>query len=175
MDGSRKVSLRKRRIVQQILHPVRECAPRPTQTSAAVEVVDKPPPVQVDGHQGAGHERAHMEVRQVPGLGCDHVHVGPEEEVGIPLRQMTDQDGPSLASHETTMPAPTPCLPMPQPQPRSSTPTPMPSSLLPPPAVERPRREARPNTKYSPEVYNLSKVGRMKKLNALGLGGLVED
>ena len=52
---------------------------------------------------------------------------------------------------------------------------PLPRSPLPPPAVARPRREVKPNPKYSPELYDLSKISQMEELDDLGLGGLVED
>ena len=52
---------------------------------------------------------------------------------------------------------------------------PMPSSPLPPPAVARPRREVKPNPKYSPELYDLSKISHVEELDDLGLGGLEED
>ena len=50
-----------------------------------------------------------------------------------------------------------------------------PSSPLPLPAVERPRREAKPNPKYSPEMNYLSKVFQIEKIDEFGLGGLVEN
>ena len=55
--------------------------PRPTQASVPEKVVDKPHPVQVEGHQGAGHEHARVEVRQVPDLEHDRVDGGPEDVI----------------------------------------------------------------------------------------------
>ena len=67
-DGSRRATLRNRRFVKQILPPVRDCVPRPTPAGAPVQMVDQPrqQPQRVEGHQGAGQERAQVEVRQVP-------------------------------------------------------------------------------------------------------------
>ena len=107
----------------------------------------KPHPVQVESHQGTGHEqRAWVEVRQVPDL----------------KRDLVQANAPPLTSQEHTMPAPAPMLSPPVPPTTPSSPT---------PAVERPRREAKPNPKHSPEMSDLSKVDHMEKIDELEVGG----
>ena len=153
--------MRNRRFVKQILQPVRDCAPRPTQSGAPVQMVDRPrqQPGQMEGHQDAEQERVQVEIRHAPDLVRDQVRGVPEEVLEVPERQMPDQFAPPPTTQDPPMP--------------SSAPTP--SSPLPPPVFARPRREVKPNPKYSPELYDLSKISHVKELDDLGLGGLEED
>ena len=161
MDGSRRATLHNRRFVKRILPPVRDCVPRPTPAGAPVQMVDQPrqQPQRVEGHQGAGQERAQVEVRQVPNLVHDQEHEVSEEVLEVPERQMPEHFAPPPTTQDPPLP--------------SSAHTPS-SSLL-PPAIARPRREAKPNPKYSPELYDLSEISHMKECDELGLGGLEEN
>ena len=155
MDGSRRATLRNRRFVKQILQPARDRAQRP------VQMIDQPrqQPGQMEDHQDAGQKCVQEEIRQTPDLVRDQVRGVFEEVPEVPERQMPDQPAPPPTTQELPMPSSAP----------------MPSSPLPPTAASRPRREPKPNPKYSPELYDLSKISHMEKLDDLGLGGLEED
>ena len=60
---------------------------------------------------------------------------------------------------------------MPTPAPMLSSPVPPTTPSSPTPAVERPRGEAKPNPKHSPEVSDLSKVNHIEKIDELEVGG----
>ena len=88
-----------------------------------------------------------------------------------PVRQPEgecDPDSPLPCSCPRTESQPTP-----SPPPMTPSPSPPPSSV---PVSVRPKRERKPNSLYSPEVYDLSKVDiESGDDDDLGLSGLVED
>ena len=153
--------MRNRRFVKQILQPVRDRVQKPTQVEVPVQMIDqhRQQPGQMEDHQDEGQKRVQEEIRQTPDLGRDQVRGVFEEVLEVPERQMPDQFAPPPTTQDPPMP--------------SSAPTP--SSPLPPPVFARPRREVKPNPKYSPELYDLSKISHVKELDDLGLGGLEED
>ena len=158
MDGSRRMTLRNRKFIKQILPPV----------------VTRPP----KNHQQEPQitEATHRHVEQNPSLLHQQQPPSPAQHLGDYSGQLDEQLPGGITeiilSPDDSPPA-TESQPTPSPPPMNPSPSPPPSTV---PVNVRPRRERKPNSLYSPEVYDLSKVDiESDDDDDLGLSGLVED
>ena len=158
MDGSRRMTLRNRKFIKQIIPPVVTRPPKNHQQE---------PQVTETTHRPAEQNPSLLHQQQLPPLAqnlgdyseqLDEQQPGEITEIILP----PDNSPPATESQPTTTPPPT-----------APSPSPPPSTV---PVSVRPRRERKPNSLYSPEVYDLSKVDMESgDDDDLGLSGLVED
>ena len=175
MDGSRRMTLRNRRFIKQIIPPA---VTRPSQHHQQIPQSQGIPdiPAQPDPllhqphaqHNGDDPDRLTGEI-------TEQLNRGVTENIFSP----TDFP-PEQPDQLETPPAPEPPVLV---SPESPAPTPPQSPALPPPQSppstvnrgDRPKRERKPNSLYNPDIYDLSKAGVENNSDNMGLGGLIED
>jgi hypothetical protein len=165
MDGSRRMTLRNRRFIKQIIPPVVTRTSQQQQMPSTQDMPDTPaqpaPPLRQPQDQQHGEDSGQLtgdNTEQLPG-GITEIRFSPDDS---PPAQPDQLDTP------TPTPSPTPTPPPTPPRPQSPAPSPETTS-------GRPRRERKPNSLYNPEIYDLSKAGIENRADNLGLEGLVED
>ena len=160
MDGSRRMTLRNRKFIKQIIPPV---ATRPPQHQQQMPQIQSMPdtPVQADPPLRQLQDQQHgYDPGQLSGDNTEQLSRGVTENTFSPDDFPPAQ--PEQLDTSLTSPPPTPTL----------TQSPAPSTET---TSERPKRERKPNSLYNPAIYDLSKAGVENSENNLGLERLVEN
>ena len=168
MDGSRRMTLRNRRFIKQIIPPVDT---RPSQHRQQIPpsqgIPDTPAQPDPPLHQPHAQQNGD-DPEQLTGDITEQLSRGVTENTFSPAGF-----SPAQTDQLETPLAPQPLVQTP---PQSPAPTP---SQTPPPSTdissERPKRERKPNSLYDPAIYDLSKAGVETEGDNMGLEGQIED
>ena len=157
MDGSRRMTLRNRKFIKHIIPPVMTKPPKNQQQEPQIEATHRP----VEQNPSLLHRQPLPPLAQHLGDYSGQL----EEQLPGGITEIIpspDESPPATVSQPTPSPPP----------PMAPSPSPPPSSV---PVSMRPKRERKPNSLYSPEVYDLNKVDMERGEDDLGLSGLVDD